>query len=235
MRDNWLTVKKCRELFTYDSESGELRWKINLKNDVRKGDIAAENTRYIFYGGVGKTVASIIWTMYYGVVPKEKIYYKDANKFNRKIENLTIEYRLQHRDIDHTCPKRFKLEDSNEFFSYCKETGVLRWKERRGVSEGGIVAQEKTDISILGKRFQISKIIWFICMNEVPKYRLYYSDKNPSNKMLDNFSLKKPGEKKDPSEKKVKLPKGTNSRRAKKILMPGPTVPNFVFTWGGNG
>lgn len=72
--------------FSYDPETGILRWNIDVYRHIKKGSVAGCGRR-LQYKGIIYTTHRIIWKMVHGTEPLE-IDHRDLNPFNNRIDNL---------------------------------------------------------------------------------------------------------------------------------------------------
>lgn len=92
MRDG-ITAEQLRNLVSYDSTTGELRWLIDRKlgkKDPHKeaGSIDAKGYRILKIDGVSYKAHRLAWLHYYGVWPHLHIDHIDQNPLNNAIKNL---------------------------------------------------------------------------------------------------------------------------------------------------
>lgn len=100
-----------------------------------------------------------------------------------------------------TLPDRAFL---NEMFSYCAETGIVRWNERStahfqnendcrrwnaryaGTEAGNVNNYGYLRVGILGIRYQLHRLIWLMVFGEVPD-QVDHIDGNRGNNVLSNL------------------------------------------------
>ena len=133
-RSKGLTQKRVRELFLYDSFSGNLIRKIRTSNSTREGDIAGSlninGYVYVMVDGIRYGAHQIVFLYHNGFLPEMDIDHIDRNSKNNKIENL--------REISVSCNvKNSKTKSNNSsgvtgvFYSECAK----KW--RATISHGG--------------------------------------------------------------------------------------------------
>lgn len=105
--------EKYSLIFTYNPETGELRWRKGYPG--KTGGLVAGaackdkggNFRYWGIALRGKSVRAhrIAWLLYYGAWPKYEIDHIDGNPLNNRIHNL--------RDVDHATNKKNNRNHQN--------------------------------------------------------------------------------------------------------------------------
>ena len=90
---NVMSQEQARQLFTYDKDTGALRWKVRASRNVFAGDVAGAPRPggYWVLGYQGKQykVHNLVWNYHYGNIPDGKtIDHSDRNKTNNRVENL---------------------------------------------------------------------------------------------------------------------------------------------------
>lgn len=89
-----LTAERIREAFSYDPNTGVIRWRNSDKyNQNRKGHVAgclhkATGYWFVSLGGVKIKGHQVAWACYYGVLPDHDIDHEDLDKVNNRIKNL---------------------------------------------------------------------------------------------------------------------------------------------------
>ena len=80
-----------QQLFRYVPETGELVWAKTRNKFMKVGKVAGTKTKTGVNVGInGKvfTLRQLVWTWHHGDWPKGRIWHKDGDKFNTRIENL---------------------------------------------------------------------------------------------------------------------------------------------------
>jgi hypothetical protein len=88
-----LTAERARELFSYDPETGEVRWRVRVSNNTRAGSIAgtvSNGGRYRNLRVQDKPYLAhrVIWLMMTGKWPTKQIDHIDGNGLNNIWRNL---------------------------------------------------------------------------------------------------------------------------------------------------
>ena len=90
--DRPLTLERLREVLSYDSETGVLRWKVrqSRRNHVgdQAGTIAEDGYRVIQIDGWHYKAARLAWFYYYGRWPYPQADHRDLDRDNNRIANL---------------------------------------------------------------------------------------------------------------------------------------------------
>ena len=87
-----ITAETVRELFTYNPENGELRWKV-ARQRISKGDIAghinkSDGYRYVCFNYHDILAARLIWLFMTGGWPKCQIDHKNRIRHDNRWINL---------------------------------------------------------------------------------------------------------------------------------------------------
>jgi hypothetical protein len=115
------TLDRLNELFTYDPESGDLRWKVSYTNRVRAGDIAGcicprSGYRFIGIDGVRYVCTRIIWMIHYGEDPGAlEIDHINRHKLDNSIKNLRA---VTHRENqqNRVMPNKFRKNITGKLY-----------------------------------------------------------------------------------------------------------------------
>ena len=107
------TAERARELFDYNPETGDLVWRVDRSNSVRKGRIAGRvelckwGKRYRFVTVDGKIVRAhrLIWMIVHGHLPKGQIDHINGDGTDNRLENL--------RDVTHQENSKNRRRQSN--------------------------------------------------------------------------------------------------------------------------
>lgn len=87
-----LTADVARELFTYDPETGELRWKVRAAQRVHVGDLVGAPTAkgYRRFSCQNRLYLKhrVIWLMQTGAWPEHSIDHRDGDRSNDRWTNL---------------------------------------------------------------------------------------------------------------------------------------------------
>lgn len=87
------TIEQLNKIFYYDKETGILIWRDKVSPGKWSGQVAGSVERQGKYVTICKrefSVASIIWKLHHGKSTRKKIFYRDGNKQNTRIENLYV-------------------------------------------------------------------------------------------------------------------------------------------------
>lgn len=118
-----LTQTKVKKLFDYDANTGNLIWKVSLRN-TNIGMIAGTRDKsdytQISFDYNRYQAHRLIWLWYYGYMPENQIDHIDRNKTNNRIENL--------REVSNQCNARNTENRSDN------KSGVkgISWSKRGG-------------------------------------------------------------------------------------------------------
>ena len=90
---------------------------------------------------------------------------------------------------------RFTLEQLVYLYEYDPELGVLRAKidiGRKNVRKGEIAGNSSSNgkhirISILGERYALHRVIWFLHTRKWPELEIDHIDGNPTNNRIENL------------------------------------------------
>lgn len=118
-----LTAESVKDIFTYDSEEGILRWKVNGMK-VRAGQPVGSPDKVgrlrTTYNYKNYLVYHLIWLFVYGRLPEKEIDHIDRNPGNNKLANL--------RECSHAENLRNAGARTNNKTGH---VGIF-WDERRG-------------------------------------------------------------------------------------------------------
>lgn len=87
-----VSIELIQEYFSYEPNTGILRWKKSSQARIKVGDIAGSNHSgkglRVHFLGEKFMVHRIIWACFYGKWPQYWLDHKDGNPFNNKLDNL---------------------------------------------------------------------------------------------------------------------------------------------------
>ena len=101
MRVKYPTQNELKELFIYNSETGELIWNVNIKYHKLYGEVAGTKSGEYKYVKIKNKLLSLhrlVWIYNKGYDPENQIDHIDRNPHNNKIENL--------REVSQSCNKK---------------------------------------------------------------------------------------------------------------------------------
>ena len=84
-------VARFREVFSYNKNTGALRWTETLSNRAPAGSLAGSSSnghREVSVDGVSYKTTHVIWALVYGKLPVTLIDHKDGDGENDKLANL---------------------------------------------------------------------------------------------------------------------------------------------------
>lgn len=94
-----LTADEARRAWSYDPDTGILRWRIAAAQKIHVGDVAGSPKRgaYLFVGYRGRVYAAhrLIWLIQTGEWPPRNIDHRDTVKSNNRWENLRLATKAQ--------------------------------------------------------------------------------------------------------------------------------------------
>ena len=103
-----VTVARLRELFSYDPETGVIRWLVDRNNHVKSGDVAGcINCGYRVIGVDGSSnlkAQRIAWALHYGAWPTQRLDHINRDPADNRIANLRLATHAQ--NIANTQSKR---------------------------------------------------------------------------------------------------------------------------------
>lgn len=86
------TAARVRELFDYDADTGELRWKVRTSKRIRVGDVAGSRhgAGYVQVNVDGNNYLAhrVIWLFVHGEWPQEDIDHINGSRTDNRIVNL---------------------------------------------------------------------------------------------------------------------------------------------------
>ena len=87
-----LDIELLRLLFTYDPETGVLKWRMNRSGNAKAGDVAGcvKRNGYIYIGVCGRiwTAHRLAWAIHYGRHPGDMLDHINRIKTDNRIANL---------------------------------------------------------------------------------------------------------------------------------------------------
>ena len=85
--------EQLNKIFYYDNETGCLLWKIN-NCAVSRGAVAGYKTSrgkfFVLLAGTPYRLERIVWKMVYGTECRERIFFRDGNPENTRLDNLVV-------------------------------------------------------------------------------------------------------------------------------------------------
>ena len=92
MKTNSLSYERAVELFTYDQDSGALKWRFRkgrkVRSDLTAGYIDDEGYRVVRVDGVNYRSHRIIWLMETGALPTAMIDHANGDRSDNRWKNL---------------------------------------------------------------------------------------------------------------------------------------------------
>jgi hypothetical protein len=134
------TLDRLDELFTYDPESGDLRWKVSYTNRVRVGDIAGCVCPRTGYRKIGINLTQymvnrLVWMIHYGEDPGAlEIDHINRNRLDNSIKNLRA---VTHRENqqNRVMPNKFRKNITGKLY--------IRYRAHMKTNPWKVVVKEK--------------------------------------------------------------------------------------------
>ena len=98
VNDYDLDPKEIKKYFTYDYETGDLKWNIVFNEYMRVGKIAGSKNKFGVLVGIKKHIIPlrrVVWAFHHGEWPKGFVKHRDGDPFNTRIENLYVKGKLE--------------------------------------------------------------------------------------------------------------------------------------------
>jgi hypothetical protein len=128
------------DVFYYDPQAGDLKWKKTFNKYMRIGKIAGTKSKNgVMVGLMGKIIPArrIVWAMHNGEWPDGNVKHIDKNRHNNRIENLSVGSgrkstgsQKQHRTL-YSTHTLIPVENVFEYF-YLDSKNCPRWKKKAG-------------------------------------------------------------------------------------------------------
>lgn len=168
-----LTHEELTRLLDYDPETGVFRWMVDRGSRAKSGSIAGSRLRsenQIRINGTNYKSRRLAWFYVYGEMPRNKLFVKNGDLNDDRIENL---------GIVPDKPKELTHEYLKQCIDYNQDTGEFKWKISMGSSSCGndafcvhIGKNNHIHIvtKILGKRYMTSRLIVFWMTGYMPSH-----------------------------------------------------------------
>jgi hypothetical protein len=133
------SLERLNELFVYDPESGDLRWKSIPKNFRRArvgdlvGTVSAKGYRVVGIDRGYYLVHRIIWKMVTGQDPADLIDHEDTNRLNNRWRNLR-----EATNGPNICNSRLRKDNSSGVKGICWDRGHNAWRAYISAGHGQI-------------------------------------------------------------------------------------------------
>lgn len=132
-----------RKVFDYDQETGCLHWAVKFNKYMKVGKIAGNPKKggaaVVGLKGYVFPLRQLIWVWHYGEWPNGRVFVKDGDEFNFRIENLEIRRRKYERTKEKKPPKPPKGPGYSRFediprivveeYFMLDENGNVRWRK----------------------------------------------------------------------------------------------------------
>lgn len=127
-----LTHEELKRLLDYDPETGVFRWRVDRANgSIKAGSVAgskASSSIAIYIKNRQRPARSLAWFYVYGEVPKNRLFVKNGDQFDDRIDNIGM---LPDK------PKELTHEYLKQCIDYNPETGAFKWKITQGNNKYG--------------------------------------------------------------------------------------------------
>ncbi len=195
---------RVKELFNYDSESGAITRKVpmltkNKNPDYPVGNITKEGFIRIVVDGIAISAHDLIWLYLYGAFSTDPIYYKDQNRLNLRLDNLTTdpEFRPKYAKSKMTTlinEKGLTQEVVRELFDYDPITGIATRKVSRSGKDGsaGTIINGVNDKGYIYLKFgqhtyPLHRLVFLHYHGYLPENIIDHRDRNKLNNAISNL------------------------------------------------
>lgn len=137
------SIERLNEAFSYDHESGIVRWKISIGSRAKAGNVAGCKNKdgylVVRLDGALMLLHRVVFAIHYGAWPEKHIDHIDCDKSNNKIENIreaTIEENNRNQRISKDNASGYKgvyLHEGTK--KWCAEIRFKRKKYYLGLFE----------------------------------------------------------------------------------------------------
>lgn len=128
-----LTQERLQELLSYDSKTGQFRWRQTRCQTAKKGQVAGsisgEGHRQVMLDKVFHSEARLAWLYAKGTLPPSPVFHLDRNPANNAIANLSLTAPPQRRKA--RAHDQLSQERLKELVTYDPAEGTFTWRVDR--------------------------------------------------------------------------------------------------------
>lgn len=183
-----LAQSRLKELFDYDSSTGNLTWRVAGKHrDIGStaGGVGTCKARAVKVDGKVYTTAHLVWVYVFGVAPRTRLVHVNGIATDDRIENL--------RERSGDPSDELTSDRLKELVSYNPDTGVFTRKIRTsnrinlGSTAGHIRKDGYVGIKIDGRAEKCHRLAWLYVYGCWPENEIDHINGDPSDNRIANL------------------------------------------------